>query len=186
MVDQSKDRIWKPYLQYSHPKGGVLFTEKRAHSRVWTHPKYMKQILGANLGTLMSNFGNGIKKKHYILGVLNLSAQNLRHHRRPKRQHRCPIHHHPASIPTVLGHRFVSPSDQKSCSNTCSLFLPLSGITSKFTLNRHPPWHDTSASSIPPIFRVRILGGQIIEILSSVPFPRYLQYSRIPFQWTPA
>lgn len=60
------------------PKGRVSFAEKCAHLRVCTRPKFIKQILGANLGTLMSNFRIGIKKKHYILGVLNLSAQNLR------------------------------------------------------------------------------------------------------------
>jgi hypothetical protein len=53
---------------------------------------------------------------------ITFEPQNCSYHRRPKRQHRCPVHPHPASLLTFLGHSFIPSRDQRSCSKPRSLF----------------------------------------------------------------
>ena len=103
-------------------------------------PTLFFDLPGSGLEEPQGNpFGVGVQPRHRPpqgQRFIMLQPQTFGHHRRPKCQHRRPIHHHPSSIPIILGHGFIPSKDQKSCAKTCSLFPRLFAITSKFTLNQ--------------------------------------------------
>jgi hypothetical protein len=112
-------------------------------------------------------FGGGIqpcyrppKAQRFIMP----EPQHFSYHRRPKRQHRRPINHHPASFRIFLSHRFVSFIDQKSCSKTCSRSSLLFRITSNLTLHRHLGLCEVFLSQLNYLraspFPIRVRGGK--------------------------